>query len=124
VPSPESRLSKKSFSPSATTAGVSGLPGGMTDPCQIHREPDLILRARIRQRAGFWQRRRLTWRERRQRAGFDVFASRQRREKCAEANSNSRRDYDQTGCCKSFARHRAVILIAVRSARALPSNRF
>jgi len=31
VPSPESRPSKKSFAPSEITAGVSGLPGGMTD---------------------------------------------------------------------------------------------
>src|SRR3989454_11882884 len=31
VPSPESRLSKNSFSPSATMAGGSGLTGGVTD---------------------------------------------------------------------------------------------
>ena len=90
--------------------------------CQLHRKADLILRARLRQRSGFRQRRRLTRRERRRCAGFGIFAKRQRREERAQANRNGRGDCDQTGCCKSFARHRAVILIAVRSVRAPSLN--
>jgi hypothetical protein len=39
VPSPESRLSKNSFSPSATVAGVSGLAGGITDAVSAEGKP-------------------------------------------------------------------------------------
>ena len=39
VPSPESRLSKNSFSPNETVAGVSGLPGGMTDAFSPEGKP-------------------------------------------------------------------------------------
>jgi hypothetical protein len=39
VPSPESRLSKNNFSPSATVAGVSGLAGGITDAVSAEGKP-------------------------------------------------------------------------------------
>jgi hypothetical protein len=39
VPSPDSRLSKNSFSPNATAAGVSGLAGGMTDAVSAAGKP-------------------------------------------------------------------------------------
>jgi hypothetical protein len=39
VPSPESRLSKNSFSPSVTMAGVSGLAGGITVAVSAEGKP-------------------------------------------------------------------------------------
>jgi hypothetical protein len=39
VPSPESRLSKNSFSPKAIAAGVGGLVGGMTDAVRAEGKP-------------------------------------------------------------------------------------